>query len=82
MVWPELSEIRIWSPNADHAARLADASEGARAVPIEEAAAAEVVLTVTVAVDPVLKGAWLGAGCAAFWQSARPGTGPANSTTP
>ena len=60
VVWPELSEIRIWSPNADHAARLADASEGARAVQIEEAAAADVVLTVTVAVEPVLRGAWLG----------------------
>jgi thiomorpholine-carboxylate dehydrogenase len=58
VVWPELQEIRIWSPTAAHAQRLADAT-GARAVPIEEAAAAEVVLTVTVSVEPVLKGRWL-----------------------
>ena len=58
VVWPEMSEIRIWSPTSAHAQRLADAT-GARAVPIEEAAAAEVVLTVTVAVGPVLMGRWL-----------------------
>jgi ornithine cyclodeaminase/alanine dehydrogenase-like protein (mu-crystallin family) len=58
VVWPELNEIRIWSPTSAHAQRLADAT-GARAVPIEEAAAAEVVLTVTVSVGPVLKGCWL-----------------------
>jgi ornithine cyclodeaminase/alanine dehydrogenase-like protein (mu-crystallin family) len=58
VVWPELNEIRIWSPTTAHAQRLADAT-GARAVPIEEAAAAEVVLTVTVSVGPVLKGCWL-----------------------
>ncbi|HET6208336.1 MAG TPA: ornithine cyclodeaminase family protein [Terracidiphilus sp.] len=58
VVWPEMNEIRIWSPTTAHAQRLADAT-GARAVPIEEAAAAEVVLTVTTAVGPVLKGRWL-----------------------
>lgn len=58
VVWPELKNIHIWSPTATHAQRLADAT-GARAVPIEEAAAAEVVLTVTVSVNPVLQGRWL-----------------------
>ena len=58
VVWPEMSEIRIWSPTASHAQRLADAA-GGRSVLIEEAAAAEVVLTVTAAVEPVLKGCWL-----------------------
>jgi thiomorpholine-carboxylate dehydrogenase len=58
VVWPELNEIRIWSPTAAHAQRLADAT-GGRAVTIEEAASAEVVLTVTVSVEPVLKGRWL-----------------------
>jgi len=59
VVWPELSEIRVWSPNSAHAERLTGATEGARAVSIEEAAGAEVVLTVTVAVEPVLEGRWL-----------------------
>ena len=57
-VWPELNEIRIWSPTLSHAQRLADAT-GARAVAIEEAASAEVVLTATVSVAPVLEGKWL-----------------------
>ena len=58
VVWPELNEIRIWSPTAAHAQRLAEAT-GGRAVSIEEAAAAEVVLTVTVSVNPILQGRWL-----------------------
>ena len=58
VVWPELGEIRIWSPTAGHAERLAEAT-GGRAVRIEEAAGADVVLTVTVAVEPVLQGRWL-----------------------
>jgi ornithine cyclodeaminase/alanine dehydrogenase-like protein (mu-crystallin family) len=58
VVWPEMNEIRIWSPTTAHAQRLADTT-GARAVAIEEAAAAEVVLTVTVSVGPILKGRWL-----------------------
>ena len=57
-VWPELEEIRIWSPTSAHALRLAE-SVGGRAVPIEHAAGAEVVLTVTVSVEPVLQGRWL-----------------------
>jgi thiomorpholine-carboxylate dehydrogenase len=58
VVWPQLQEIRIWSRNAAHAQRLA-ALTGARAVAIEDAASADVVLTVTSAQQPVLRGRWL-----------------------
>ncbi|MGA8042269.1 MAG: ornithine cyclodeaminase family protein [Terracidiphilus sp.] len=57
-VWPALADIRIWSRTAANAQRLA-AATGARSVAIEEAAAAEVVLTVTSAPRPVLEGRWL-----------------------
>jgi thiomorpholine-carboxylate dehydrogenase len=57
-VWPGLEEIRIWSPTLTHAVRLAQLV-GGRAVAIEEAASADVVLTVTVAAQPVLRGRWL-----------------------
>jgi thiomorpholine-carboxylate dehydrogenase len=57
-VWPELKDVRIWSPTSAHAQRLAD-TVGGRAVAIEEAAGAEVVLTVTVSTEPVLRGRWL-----------------------
>lgn len=59
-VWPELKEIRVWSPNAANAGKLADET-GARACAIEEAAGAEVVLTATAATEPVLQGRWLAA---------------------
>lgn len=58
-VWPGLSEIRIWSRTRANAERLA-AQTGAKAVAIEEASAAQVVLTVTSAQQPVLHGRWLG----------------------
>jgi thiomorpholine-carboxylate dehydrogenase len=58
MVRPGLKDIRIWSRTADNAKRLA-AETGARAVTIEEAAAADVVLTVTSAGTPILQGRWL-----------------------
>lgn len=57
-VWPALAEIRIWSRTRENAQRLALAA-GANAVSIEEAAAADVVLTVTSASQPVLQGRWL-----------------------
>ena len=58
LVRPELKDIRIWSRTAANAERLA-AETGARAVTIGEAAAADVVLTVTSSPGPVLEGRWL-----------------------
>lgn len=55
-VWPELREIRIWSRTRANAEKLADAT-GARAVSLEDAAAADVVLTATSSPTPVLRGA-------------------------
>jgi len=60
LVRPALKDIRIWSRTQAHAERLAEET-GARAVAIEEAAAADVVLTVTASPAPVLEGRWLGA---------------------
>ena len=57
-LWPQLEEIRIWSPTPAHAEKCA-ADVGGRAVPIEEAAAADVVLTATLSAEPVLQGRWL-----------------------
>ncbi|MGA7242181.1 MAG: ornithine cyclodeaminase family protein [Terracidiphilus sp.] len=57
-VWPEMRDIRISSRNAANAARVAD-EMNARAVPADEAAAADVVLTATTSPVPVLKGSWL-----------------------
>ena len=58
VVWPELNDICIWSRTKANAERLA-AETGARAVSIEEAAAADVVLTATASPEPVLQGSWL-----------------------
>jgi thiomorpholine-carboxylate dehydrogenase len=60
LVRPELTDIRIWSRTPANAERLADET-GAHVVPIEEAAAADVVLTVTASPGPVLEGRWLSA---------------------
>jgi len=59
LVWPALDEIRIWSRTAANAERLAEEA-GGRAAAIEEAAGADVVLTVTASPEPVLQGRWLG----------------------
>jgi thiomorpholine-carboxylate dehydrogenase len=59
VVRPSLKEIRIWSRTPANAERLA-AETGWRAVPISEAAAADVVLTVTSSAVPVLEGRSLG----------------------
>jgi ornithine cyclodeaminase/alanine dehydrogenase-like protein (mu-crystallin family) len=67
-VRPSLTDIRIWSRTPENAQTLASEfgavgsrvdGAGARAVPIEEAAAADVVLTVTSSAVPVLEGRWL-----------------------
>jgi ornithine cyclodeaminase/alanine dehydrogenase-like protein (mu-crystallin family) len=55
---PALEDVRIWSRSAAHAEQLAEET-GARAVSVEEAAAADVVLTVTASTSPVLEGRWL-----------------------
>lgn len=60
MVRPGLDDIRIWSRTQANAERLAEEA-GARAVSIEEAVAADVVLTVTSSPVHVLEGRWLGA---------------------
>jgi thiomorpholine-carboxylate dehydrogenase len=57
-VRPGLSDIRIWSRTSENAKRLAD-EVGARSVTVEQAAGADVVLTVTSAATPILKGRWL-----------------------
>ena len=58
LVRPALEEIRLWSRTPSRAEALA-AETGGRAVAIEEAAAADVVLTVTSSPAPVLEGRWL-----------------------
>ncbi len=57
-VFPKLTEVRIWSRTAANAECLADET-GARVTTIEEAASADVVLTVTSSTVPFLKGRWL-----------------------
>lgn len=54
-VWPEMRDIRIWSRTAANASRLAG-EVNARAVSIEEASSADVVLTATSSPTPVLQG--------------------------
>ena len=57
-VLPVLKDIRIWSRTPANAERLAEET-GARVVPIEEAASADVVLTAVAVNEPVLMGRWL-----------------------
>jgi ornithine cyclodeaminase/alanine dehydrogenase-like protein (mu-crystallin family) len=71
-VRPSLTDVRIWSRTPARAEKLAAKSgvpsdrssslgwkSGARATRIEEAAAADVVLTATASPTPVLEGGWL-----------------------
>jgi ornithine cyclodeaminase/alanine dehydrogenase-like protein (mu-crystallin family) len=56
-------EIRVWSPNLEHATRFAQ-EVGATAMSAEKAVRdADVVLTVTSSKTPVLNGDWLKPGC-------------------
>ncbi|MGE5209230.1 MAG: ornithine cyclodeaminase family protein [Alphaproteobacteria bacterium] len=55
-------EIRVWSPNPEHAKRFAN-EIGATAMSVEEAVrGADVIVTVTNSKIPVLQGNWLKAG--------------------
>lgn len=59
----ELTDIRVWSRTPANAEKLAE-EIGGRALPIGEAVAgADIVVTVTSATTPVLKGKWLKPGC-------------------
>lgn len=58
IVRPSLQEILIWSRTPAHAQRLA-AETGARVVPTQEAAAADVVVIATSSPTPILHGRWL-----------------------
>ncbi len=60
LVRPEIREVVVWSRTAQHARKLAEET-GTRVVAIEEAAACDVVLTVTSSPAPVLEGKWLNA---------------------
>jgi len=56
-------EIRVWSPNWEHAKRFAN-EVGAKAMSAEDAVrGADVVVTATNSKSPVLKGSWLKTGC-------------------
>jgi ornithine cyclodeaminase/alanine dehydrogenase-like protein (mu-crystallin family) len=56
-------EIRVWSPTPEHAERFAK-EIGGKATSAEEAVrGGDVIVTVTNSKTPVLKGAWLKAGC-------------------
>ncbi len=57
LVRPALKDVRIWSRTAANAERLAEET-GAHAVTVQEAASADVVLTVTASTNPVLEGRW------------------------
>jgi thiomorpholine-carboxylate dehydrogenase len=65
MVRPGLTDLRIWSRTKENADRLAH-EVGARSVSIEEAAAADVVLTATSSTIPVLEGRWLAPNAVVF----------------
>jgi ornithine cyclodeaminase/alanine dehydrogenase-like protein (mu-crystallin family) len=55
----DFREVRVWSRTAAHAERFA-AEHGARAMPIEAVVrGADVVVTATNSLEPILKGAWL-----------------------
>jgi thiomorpholine-carboxylate dehydrogenase len=55
-----LAEIRVWSRNAENAARCAQDINGISSATAEQAVrGADIVCTVTNASEPVLKGAWL-----------------------
>lgn len=57
-----IDDVRIWSRNPEHAARLA-ADVGGRAVTAEDAVrGADVIVTATASFDPILEGEWVKVG--------------------
>jgi thiomorpholine-carboxylate dehydrogenase len=55
----DFEEVRVWSRTAEHAERFAEQHK-ARAMPAEAAVrGADVIVTATAAVQPILEGAWL-----------------------
>ena len=59
MLVRHFAEIRVWSRTAEHAERFAE-QHNARAMPVEAAVrGADVVVTATSALQPILEGAWL-----------------------
>jgi thiomorpholine-carboxylate dehydrogenase len=55
----KFAEVRVWSRTPAHAARFA-AEHGARAMDLEAAVrGADVIVTATSALEPILRGAWL-----------------------
>jgi ornithine cyclodeaminase/alanine dehydrogenase-like protein (mu-crystallin family) len=57
-----VAEIRIWSRNADHAARFADECGGVVCDARDAVRGAQVVVVATSSSEPVLQGAWLDPG--------------------
>ena len=59
MLVRHFAEVRVWSRTAEHAERFAE-QHNARAMPVEAAVrGADVVVTATSALQPILQGAWL-----------------------
>src|SRR5439155_15668019 len=56
-------EIRVWSPNREHAERFAKEIGGTATSAEKAVRGADVVVTATNSKAPVLKGAWLKPGC-------------------
>ena len=59
MLVRRFEEVRVWSRTTQHAERFAEQHK-ARAMPVESAVrGADVIVTATNALEPILKGAWL-----------------------
>ena len=59
----DFREVRVWSPNEEHAAAFAAEIGGTSQTPEAAVRGADVVVTVTSSQTPVLKGEWLKPGC-------------------
>src|SRR4051812_13661025 len=59
----DFREVRVWSPNEQHASRFAAEIGGVAQTPEDAVRGADVIVTVTSSRTPVLKGEWLKPGC-------------------